>query len=190
MKQPIFLKYVLPFIHWYAIMIFITIAIDYALHKFQIVVNNYYLGFVGTFVLLLSFLYSLKKRKILKSGSPKKLLMLHEYLAWLGSIILLVHAGIHFNAILPWLAVVMLLISVASGLIGKFLLKKSSAHLREKKKFLADKGLDKTAADKKLFLDAITVDLMKKWRMFHIPITLLLVVFSVLHIITIIIFSS
>jgi hypothetical protein len=190
MKEPIFIKYVLPFMHWYALMVFITIAIDYALHKFQIVINNYYLGFAGTFILLLSFLYSLKKRKILKSGSPKKLLMLHEYLAWLGSIILLVHAGIHFNAILPWLAVLMLLISVASGLIGKFLLKKSSAHLKEKKQYMLDNGLDKTVADKKLFLDAITVDLMKKWRMFHIPITLFLVVFSLLHIITIIIFSS
>jgi len=190
MKQPIFIKYVLPFIHWYVIMIFITIAIDYALHKYQIVVNNYYLGFAGTFILLLSFLYSLKKRKILKFGSPKKLLMLHEYLAWLGSVILLVHAGIHFNAILPWVAIAMLLIAVASGLIGKYLLKKSSAHLKEKKQFMLASGLDKTEADKKLFLDAITVDLMKKWRMFHIPITLLLVIFSALHIITIIIFSS
>jgi hypothetical protein len=35
----------------------------------------------------------------------RTLLRWHEGLAWLGSLLVLVHAGIHFNAILGWLAV-------------------------------------------------------------------------------------
>lgn len=190
MKQSIFIKYAFPFIQWYTLMIFITIVIDYFLHKFQLVLNGSYLGFAGTFVIGLSFIYSLKKRKLIKSGSPKKLLNLHEYLSWAGSIMLLVHAGIHFNAILPWLAILMLLISVASGLVGKFLLKKSNENLKQKRQLMIADGLNKEDVDKKLFLDSVTVDLMKKWRVVHLPITLLLVIFSVIHIITIILFSS
>jgi hypothetical protein len=190
MKKSILFKYAFPFIQWYSLMIFVTILIDYFLHRFQLVLNGNYLGFAGTFTILLSFLYSLKKRKILKTGSPKKLLNLHEYLSWLGSLMLLVHAGIHFNAILPWLAILMLLITVASGLVGKFLLKKSNENLKQKRQLLVAGGMDKEEADKKLFMDSITVDLMKQWRVAHLPITLLLLIFSLIHIVTILIFSS
>lgn len=189
MNKSIINKYAIPFMQWYTIMILLTIAIDYFLHRFHIVLNGSYLGFAGTFVIILSFFYSLKKRKIIKSGSPKKLLNLHEYLSWLGSLILLVHAGIHFNAILPWLAILMLLLTVASGLVGKFLLKKSNQDLKQKKQLLIADGMDKEAADKKLFMDSIVVDLMKKWRIIHMPITLLLAIFSIIHIVTIIMFS-
>lgn len=170
-------------------MVFLAIAIDYFLHRFQIVLNGSYLGFAGTFVILLSFFYSLRKRKMIESGSPKKLLNLHEYLSWLGSLMLLVHAGIHFNAILPWLATLMLLVTVASGLVGKFLLKKSNENLKQKKQLLMADGMDKEAADKKLFMDSVTVDLMKKWRVAHLPISMLLLIFSIIHIVTIIMFG-
>jgi hypothetical protein len=103
---------------------------------------------------------------------------------------LLVHAGIHFNAWLPWLAIVMLLITVGSGLVGKFLLKKANESLKERRLELINMGSSKEDADKILFFDSITVDLMKKWRIVHLPITLLLGVFALMHIITIIIFSK
>lgn len=103
---------------------------------------------------------------------------------------LLVHAGIHFNAILPWLAILMLLIAVASGLVGKFLLKKSNETLKIKMQELIKSGLSKEDADKELFFDSITVDLMKKWRVVHLPITLILGLLSLMHIITIIMFGK
>lgn len=189
MKRPLIIRYVLPFLQWYTLMIFLAIAIDYLFHRFQLVAIGRYLGFAGTFVIILSFVYSLRKRKIIRTGSPKKLLLLHEYLAWIGSVMILVHAGIHFNAVLPWLAVLALLVAVASGLVGKFLLKKANDTLKVKMKSLIESGLTKEDANKKLFWDATTVDLMKKWRVVHLPITLLLGLLSLLHIITVIMFS-
>ena len=103
---------------------------------------------------------------------------------------LLVHAGIHFNAILPWLAILMLLIAVASGLIGKFLLKKSSDSLKERKQALSSSGMNASEIERKLFFDSLTVDMIKKWRVVHLPITLILAVLSLLHIVTILIFSK
>ncbi len=190
MKHSLLLRYVLPFIQWYVLMILTTIGIDYMLHHYQLAWVGRYLGYVGTLLVLLSFIYSLRKRKILKAGSPKKLLKLHEYLAWVGSVLLLVHAGIHFNAILPWLAVAMLLINVASGLVGKFLLKRSMDSLQENRQALADKGMDKESVDKHLFFDSIMVNAMKQWRNIHLPIALIFGLISLLHIITVFIFSK
>lgn len=190
MAGSVFTKYVLPFIQWFALMILIAITIDYFLHRMQIVSVGRYLGYAGTFVILASFVYSLRKRQIIKSGSPKQLLIIHEYMAWGGSIMILVHAGIHFNALLPWLAVLMMVIAVASGLVGKFLLKKANQAYKEKLQGLINTGSTKEEAGKKLFFDSITVDFMKKWRVIHLPITLVLGLLALLHIITVIMFRK
>lgn len=190
MKQALLTKYVVPFFQWYSLMIIIAIVIDFFLHRFQLISVGRYLGVMGTLVVISSFVYSLRKRKHINTGSPKKLLELHEYLSWIGSIMLIVHAGIHFNALLPWLAILMLLITVASGLIGKFLLKKANETLKEKRQELINSGINSDDADKKLFFDSVTVDLMKKWRVVHLPITLLLAILALIHIITVVMFSK
>lgn len=188
MKQPLLIKHVLPFIIWYALMVFITISIDYLLHHFHLVSIGLYLGYLGTFLVIASFLYSLRKRKIIASGSPKRYLAAHEYMTWAGSIMILVHAGIHYNALLPWLAVLMLLVTVASGLVGKFLLKKSGESLRASRKNLEDTGMSKAEVDKSFFFDTVTVDIMRQWRTIHLPIALMLGILALLHIISIFMF--
>ncbi len=189
MKFPIFIRQVLPFLFLYSLMIFITIIIDFILHNYHLVFIGRYLGSIGTCIILISFVYSLRKRKIIQTGSPKELLKMHEYLAWIGSVLILVHAGIHFNALLPWLAIFMLLINVASGLVGKFLLKNASMSLSASRQELIASGMTLEEADKKLFFDTITVDVMKKWRVVHLPIAFTLGILSLLHIITILIFN-
>lgn len=189
MKLSIFIKQVLPFLFLYSLMIFVTIIIDYILHYAQLVFIGRYLGLIGTCIIIISFVYSLRKRKLIQFGSPKKMLNLHEYLAWIGSVLLLVHAGIHFNALLPWLAILMLLINVASGLVGKFLLKNASVALSANRQELLIVGISKEEADKQLFFDTLTVETMKKWRVVHLPIAFIFGMLSLLHIITIVIFS-
>lgn len=65
----------------------------------------------------------------------------HEFLAWLGSLLVLVHAGVHFNAILGWLAVWAMLINVGSGLTGKFLLDRSRRRLEDARQRMRARGL-------------------------------------------------
>ncbi len=57
------------------------------------------------------------------------LLRRHERMAWAGSLLVLVHAGVHFNAWLGWLALAAMLINVASGLTGKYLLARARTRL-------------------------------------------------------------
>lgn len=189
MAQSVIGKYVLPFLQWFALMIFVAIVVDYFFHLYGVTAVGRYLGYVGTATILGSFVYSLRKRRYVNYGSPKKMLQLHEYLAWAGSVMILVHAGIHFNAVLPWLAVLMLLVAVASGLVGKFLLKGATQTHRERLQALVSKGMSKEEASKKLFYDAITVDAMKKWRAVHLPITILVGLLALLHIVSVFVFS-
>jgi hypothetical protein len=179
----------MPFINWFFLMILIALAIDLIFHLTNLVFIGRYLGWIGTLLIISSFVYSLKKRKLIDYGSPKILLSRHEQLSWLGSVLLLVHAGIHFNAVLPWLAILFMLVTVASGLVGKYLLKKSNESLNAKRLFLIQEGCSKEEAEKKVFYDAVAVDLMKQWRVVHMPITMLFGILALLHLLSILIFS-
>jgi hypothetical protein len=43
-----------------------------------------YLGIPGTALILLSLRYSLRKRKLITTGNPVRLLRAHEWMAWCG----------------------------------------------------------------------------------------------------------
>jgi hypothetical protein len=189
MKNGIILKDIIPFIIWFSSMILGAILIDVLLHYFSIVFVGKYLGYLGTATILTSLLYSLNKRKIINISTPKILLDYHEYLALSGSIMILVHAGIHVNAVLPWLAVLMLLINVISGLTGKHLLAKANQTLRDRKKEMKQLGESEDEIKRDVFLDAIIMDSMKNWRKVHLPITYFLGLLSLIHIVSVIFFN-
>jgi hypothetical protein len=80
---------------------------------------------------------------------------------------ILIHAGWHFNAVLPWLAVLLLMVVVASGFTGKFLLREARERLASREQELRLAGaLSTQELEKQRFLDSLTVDLMEKWRHF------------------------
>jgi len=189
MKNGVILKDLIPFAIWFSSMIIAAILIDVILHLFGIVFIGKYLGYLGTATILFSFMYSLKKRKKINFSTPKILLDYHEYLALSGSILILVHAGIHVNAILPWLAIGMLLINVASGLVGKHLLAQANKTMREKKSDLKHSGMTEEEITKALFWDSTAMDSMKKWREIHLPITYFLGLLSLIHIVSVIFFN-
>lgn len=163
---------------------------DAVLHLLDIVWVGRWLGIPGTLLILASLGYSLRKRKMIRSGQPAMLLRFHEYLAWAGSLLVLVHAGIHFNAILGWLAVWAMLINVASGLTGKFLLARSRRRLDEARQRMRDEGLTPAQLAERTYWDSLTFDAVKQWRSVHFPITLAFAVLAVAHIIASLLFWS
>jgi len=118
------------------------------------------------------------------------MLSFHVYLAWMGTLLIMVHAGVHFNAVLPWSGFISMLLVVISGLVGAYLLKDAKNTLRIKYAYLLDQGYSKEQVEKKVFLDASTVKAMAKWRLVHKPITLLFSILVTLHIITVLMFWS
>lgn len=188
MQARLLRREVLPFLLALAGLVAAALLADAVLHVLDVVWIGRYLGIPGTLLILASTAYSLRKRKLIRSGHPAKLLRLHEWLAWLGSLLVLVHAGIHFNAILGWLAVGAMLINVGSGLTGKFLLDRSRRRLEEAHRRMRQRGLTREELEDRTYWDSLTFDVVKKWRVVHFPITLAFAVLATAHIVAVFLF--
>jgi hypothetical protein len=188
MDRSLIRRQVLPFVALFVGLLLATLAADLLLHRLGLIWLGRWLGIPGTLMILASFLYSMRKRKLISFGSPGRLLALHETFTWLGSLLVLVHAGAHFSAILPWLAVIAMVTNVGSGLIGKLLLDRSRQHLTSRREILSSRGLEDDEVEREIFWDAVTLDLMKKWRAVHFPITVAFAVLASGHVVSILLF--
>ncbi len=190
MPQPARLvrREVLPFLAAFAALVVVALALDGLLHGLDLLWIGRWLGIPGTLLIVGSTAYSLRKRKLIRRGQPAQLLRWHEALAWLGSLLVLVHAGVHFNAILGWLAVAAMLVNVGSGLTGKFLLDRSRRRLEEARHRLRERRLSDEEIEDRLYWDSLTFDVVKQWRVVHFPITLAFAVLASAHIVAILLF--
>jgi len=188
MEHSLVSKKVLPFIGLLVVLFGATLIFDALLHQFDLVWIGRYLGIPGTLLILGSFFYSMRKRKVVSVGKPKTLLRMHEIFTWLGALMILVHAGIHVYAILPWLALIAMLVNIVSGMTGQYLLDRSRQYIAEKKASYVERGLNEDLVERQLFWDAVAFDLMKRWRAVHFPITLVFAVLGITHILSIFLF--
>lgn len=175
-------KEVVPFSLWMVWLVLLTLTVDFFLHKLQLLQVGRYLGIPGTLLIILSFVYTLRKKKIITTGSPKTYLVVHEWLAWSGALLILVHSGIHFNAILPWVATAAMFLAVASGLLGKYVLQRSRKSLQARMETLKKELKSEDEAEQILFWDSIAVKAMTQWRVVHKPITAVFGILAFVHI--------
>jgi len=176
---------VLPFLASLLALVALALLFDALLHLLNAVWIGRYLGIPGVVLIVGSFGYSLRKRKLIQAGKPADLLCLHERMAWAGSLLVLVHAGIHFNAILAWLAVWAMLINVGSGLTGKFLLQRARRRLEEAREAMRQQGLSPEELEDGTYWDTLTFDVVKQWRAVHFPIAFAFAVLATAHILAV-----
>ena len=179
---------ILPFYFRLVVLAVVTLFIDLILHLSDMVWIGRYLGIPGILLILLSFGHSLRKQGVIKSSNPIRLLRLHEWLAWVGSTLVLVHAGIHLNSVLAWLAVAAMAVNITSGLTGKYLVQRSQRWLKQARTDLRDEGLADDAIEQQLFWDSLAAGLVRKWRTIHLPIALAFAVLATAHILAIFLF--
>jgi hypothetical protein len=173
-------KHILPFTLLVTLLGVATVIGDYLLHRLNLVWVGRYLGIPGTLLIIGSLLYSLRKRKVIASGNVKSWLKMHEIGTWLGSWMVLLHAGVHFNAILPWLATLAMGVNVISGMVGKMLLARSREHVQAQREHYQLRGLSRAEVEQAVFWEAVTFDAMAKWRKVHIPIFIAFAVLSII----------
>ena len=188
MKSSLWRDHVLPFSLLLSVLAVASWSGDYLLHRLNLVWVGRYLGILGTLLIIVSFYYSLRKRKIVTTGNPVTLLRMHEFSAWLGSLMILIHAGVHFNAILPWLATVAMSVNVVSGLVGRLLLKRAKAHVQAQREQFQLRGLSQPEVEQAVFWDAVTLYIMNQWRKVHIPIYIVFMVMALGHILSVFMF--
>jgi hypothetical protein len=179
----------LPFASLLLTLIAAALLLDLLLHRLGLPWVGRELGWIGTLLIVVSFVYSLRKRSWIRIGSARKWLRLHEVLAWIGALAILVHAGIHLHALLPWAALLAMLIAVASGVTGRSLLVGARRQLAGRRKELRERGLDAEEIEQALFFDSLTVRAMEKWRTVHIPLTLNFAILSLVHVATALLFG-
>jgi hypothetical protein len=173
---------IVPSILIFAALLGAGLAIDLALHLAGAVQVGRWLGIAGTLLILVSFAYSLRKRKLITAGAPKRLLQLHEALGWLGAVAVLVHGGVHFNALLPWCALAALLVVVASGLTGKFLLEEAKARVKARRAELEEAGAGAKEVEAELLGQSLLVETMQRWRKVHMPVTMVFTGLALVHV--------
>jgi hypothetical protein len=184
-KAHLLSREVLPFLVSLFVLGAVALLFDALLHVLNVAWIGRYLGIPGVLLIAGSFGYSLRKRKLIRSGKPASLLRLHERMAWAGSLLVLIHAGIHFNAILAWLAVWAMLVNVASGLTGKFLLQKARRRLEEAREGMRLQGLSAEDQEDNTYWDSLTFDAVKQWRTVHFPIAMAFGVLALAHIVAV-----
>ena len=81
MQARLLSREVLPFYLSLLTLAAAALLCDAALHLLDAVWVGRWLGIPGTLLILGSLTYSLRKRKLIRSGQPAQLLRLHEYLA-------------------------------------------------------------------------------------------------------------
>jgi hypothetical protein len=188
MDKSLWQGQILPFSLMLGLLAVMALLGDYLLHRFNLVWIGRYIGIPGTLLIVASLAYSLRKRKKLQGGDMRTYLRLHEFAAWLGSLLVLIHAGIHFNDILPWLATVAMGVNVVSGLVGKLLLDRSRRLVQSQREHYQLRGLARNEVEQAVFWDAVTVDAMARWRKVHIPIFIAFAVLALGHIVSIFLF--
>ena len=100
----------------------------------------------------------------------------------------LIHSGIHFNAILPWLATIAMGVNVISGMVGKLLLDRSRRHVQGERERYQLRGLSRPEVEQAVFWDAVSLDAMTQWRKVHIPIFIVFAVLAMGHIVSVFLF--
>ncbi|HET9952008.1 MAG TPA: hypothetical protein VFS09_09465 [Candidatus Eisenbacteria bacterium] len=182
MHRSLLVRQVAPAVSLFLGLLAGSLLLDALLHRAGWTALGLWLGPIGTALIALSFLYSLRKRKIIQTGPPRTFLEWHQALGWSGALLVTVHGGVHFYALLPWAALAAMLIVVASGMTGGVLLRRALAVVRER-------GAE-TSDDWRLLLDAATVDAMKRWRSVHMPLNAVFLVLSLAHIVSAVLLKS
>lgn len=184
MSLGLLIREILPFYFRLVVLAVVTLLIDLILHLTDMVWIGRYFGIPGVILIVLSFGHSLRKRGVIKSTNPVRLLRLHEWLAWIGSTFVLVHAGIHFNAVLAWLAVLAMAVNIVSGLTGKYLVLRAQRWLKQARSDLRDAGHADDEIEQKLFWDSLAAGWVRKWRTIHLPIALAFAVLAIAHVLS------
>jgi len=189
MWKSVLIQRTLPLSISYLLLIIAAITLDYLLHVTHLAWIGRYMGIAGTAFLIFSFGYSARKNKLVKNGTLKFFLRLHCNAGWIGTLMILIHSGIHFNAILPWLATALMLIVTASGHVGQYLLKKVKDEVKMKTQQLGITVTDQNL-DPQLYWDTLTVKTLEKWRTIHMPMVSVLMALTLVHILSIALFSN
>jgi hypothetical protein len=164
-------------------------ALERRLQHFAGTAMGHALGVLGAFLLVVVFLYPIRKY-FLKRGRLSEWLAWHMVLGFVGPLLVIVHGAFHFHALLPLLASLAMVLSVMSGLVGRYLVTDARRALCGLEQQLRQQGLSAADREQTLLIRASSVRAMTRWRMVHYPIAAVLLTLMVFHVISALYFKG
>lgn len=139
-------------------------------------------GWVGLGVILLVFVYSFTKRSAGQRRWPKGWFRVHMIAGIMGPVLILIHAGNHFHALVPVLALLAMGAVVLSGLIGQAVHYLILRTLQDRRRLLAQQGLSEDDLDARLHAMAAQEKAFRFWQYLHAPVTATFLILTFLHV--------
>ena len=108
----------------------------------------------------------------------------------LGPVLILVHAGAHFHALVQVLALIAMALVTVSGIVGQTLHSLSVRQLNQEWRELHGLGLSEVEIQERLAERAAQEEAFRFWQLVHAPVTIPFVALTLLHIIGAIFFGG
>ena len=144
--------------------------------------TGHVVGWLGLAVIFSVFVYSVKKRFDRKGGWPKAWFMVHQVAGILGPMLILVHAGSHFHALVPLLTLIFMVIVVVSGVIGVAVHRKALSLLNSTRKELVSLGLSQADIEDRLYALVSGEETFRVWQIIHVPMVMIFLALLAAHI--------
>ena len=144
--------------------------------------TGHVVGWIGLVFIGTTFVYSVIKRFGRKAGWPKAWFMVHQVAGILGPLLILVHAGAHFHALVPVLTLIVMGIVVVSGVIGVAVHRKALVLLNNTKNELVSQGLSQADIEDRLYGLVSGEETFRVWQIIHVPMVMLFLALVVLHV--------
>ncbi len=144
--------------------------------------RGHVVGWIGLAVMLTVFVYSIKKRYGRKAGWPKGWFRVHQVAGIVGPLLILIHAGLHFHALVPMLALLAMGVVVVSGVVGVAVHRKALSLLNTTRKQLLRQGLAREDIEDQLYDLASGEETFRIWQMIHAPMVMLFLALVITHI--------
>ncbi len=139
-------------------------------------------GWVGLAVTCLVFVYPLRKRTSPAGRWPRGWFRVHVVAGVLGPLLIFLHSGAHYHALVPILAMLSMVIVVLSGIVGQAVHAFGLRTLNDRRHQLQHQGFSDREIDAQLHGMASQEEAFRIWQSIHAPMTLMFLVLTVLHV--------
>lgn len=139
-------------------------------------------GWVGLGVTLLVFVYPLRKRYSPARQWPRGWFRVHMAAGVLGPLLIFLHSGAHYHALVPVLAMASMVIVVLSGIVGQAVHAVTLRTLNDQRHQLQHQGLSDGDIEIRLHGMASQEEAFRIWQAIHAPMTVMFLVLTLLHV--------
>jgi hypothetical protein len=144
--------------------------------------QGHLVGWAGLGVILLVFVYPIKKRVSRNDRWPRGWFQVHMAAGVIGPLVIVLHSGVHVHALVPLLAMAALVIVVVSGIVGQGVHYLALRTLNEQRRQLYDEGIGPDEIELRLHRMAAQEEAFRLWQAIHAPMTLMFLVLTALHV--------